>query len=66
MDGMQIWAVVGIDDLVGSVFAQCSTEEKANKAMKLLENEGLENMLCVKQSSLKIDQIMIGDKFIQL
>ena len=34
--------------------------------MKLLENEGLENMLCVKQSSLKIDQIMIGDKFIQL
>lgn len=66
MDGMQIWEVVGIDDLEGNVFAQCSTEEKANKAMKLLENEGLENMLCVKQSSLKIDQIMIGDKFIQL
>jgi hypothetical protein len=66
MDGMQIWEVVGIDDLEGRVFAQCSTEEKANKAMKLLENEGLENMLCVKQRSLKIDQIMIGDKFIQL
>ena len=33
MDGMQIWEVVGIDDLEGSVFAQCSTEEKANKAM---------------------------------
>lgn len=66
MDGIQIWEVVGVDDLEGSVFAQCSTEEKANKAMQLLENEGFEDMLRVKQSSLRIDQIIIGDKLIQL
>ena len=66
MDGMQIWEVVGIDDLEGSVFAQCSTEEKANKAIKLLENECLENMLVGKQRILIFDQIMIVDKFIQL
>lgn len=63
---IQIWEVVGVDDLEGSVFAQCSTEEKANKAMKLLENEGFEDMLRVEQSSLKIDQIIIGDKLVQL
>jgi hypothetical protein len=66
MDGIQIWEVVGVDDLEGSVFAQCSTEEKANKAMQLLENEGFEDMLRVEQSSLRIDQIIIGDKLIQL
>ena len=66
MDRIQIWEVVGVDDLEGSTFAQCSTEEKANKAMKLLENEGFEDMLRVKQSSLRIDQIIIGDKFVQL
>lgn len=66
MDGIQIWEVVGVDDLEGSVFAQCSTEEKANKAMQLLENEGFEDMLRVEQSGLRIDQIIIGDKLIQL
>ena len=66
MNGTQIWEVIGIDDLEGSVFAQCSTEEKANKAMELLENEGFEDMLRVKQSDLRIDQIMIGDKVVQV
>lgn len=66
MNGIQIWKVVGVDDLEGSVFAQCSTEEKANKAMQLLENEGFEDMLRVEQSSLIIDQIIIGDKLVQL
>lgn len=66
MNGIQIWEVVGVDDLEGSVFAQCSTEERANKAMQLLENEGFEDMLRVEQSSLRIDQIIIGDKLIQL
>ena len=36
MNGMQIWEVNGIDDLEGTVFAQCSTKEKAEKAMELL------------------------------
>lgn len=31
MDGMQIWEVVGIDDLEGSVFAQCSTGKQIKR-----------------------------------
>ena len=53
MNGMQIWEVNGIDDLEGTVFAQCSTKEKAEKAMKLLEKEGFEGMLVVEQSGLR-------------
>ena len=33
MNGMQIWEVNGIDDLKGTCFAQCSTKEKANRAI---------------------------------
>lgn len=66
MNGKQIWKVNGIDDLDGMVFAQCSSKEKAEKAIEILEKNGFENMLCVKQSNLRIDQIMIGDKFVQL
>ena len=66
MNGMQIWEVNGIDDLEGTVFAQCSTKEKAEKAMKLLEKEGFEGMLVVEQSGLRFDQLIIGEKLIQL
>ena len=66
MNGMQIWEVNGIDDLEGTCFAQCSTKEKAEKAMKLLEKEGFEGMLVVEQSRLRFDQLLIGEKLIQL
>ena len=66
MNGMQIQEVNGIDDLEGTVFAQCSTKEKAEKAMKLLEKEGFEGMLVVEQSGLRFDQLLIGEKLIQL
>ena len=66
MNGMQIWEVNGIDDLEGTVFAQCSTKEKAEKAMELLEKEGFEGMLVVEQSGLRFDQLLIGEKLIQL
>ena len=56
MNGMQIWEVNGIDDLEGTCFAQCSTKEKAEKAMRILEENGFEDMLVVKQSSLRLDQ----------
>ena len=31
MNGMQIWEVNGIDDLEGTVFAQCSTKKRQRK-----------------------------------
>ena len=48
MNGMQIWEVNGIDDLEGTCFAQCSTKEKAEKAMQILEENGFEDMLEVE------------------
>lgn len=66
MNGMQIWEVNGIDDLEGICFAQCSTKEKAEKAMQILEENSFEDMLVVKQSNLRLDQLVIQDKIIQL
>lgn len=66
MNGMQIWEVNGIDDLEGICFAQCSTKEKAEKAIRILEENGFEDMLMVKQSSLRLDQLFIEDRLIQL
>ena len=66
MEGMLIWEVNGIDDLEDTCFAQCSTKEKAKKAMQILEENGFENMLEVRQSCLKLDQISIGGKLIKL
>lgn len=66
MNGMQIWEVNGIDDLEGTCFAQCSTKEKAEKAMQILEENGFEDMLEVEQSNLRLDQLFIEDKLIQL
>lgn len=62
MNGMQIWEVNGIDDLEGTCFAQCSTKEKAEKAIQILEENGFEDMLEVEQSSLRLDQLLIEDK----
>jgi len=66
MNEMQIWEVNGIDDLEGICFAQCSTKEKAEKAMRILEENGFEDMLVVKQSNLRLDQLLVEDKLIQL
>lgn len=66
MNGMQIWNVKGIDDLEGICFAQCSTKEKAEKAMRILEENGFEDMLVIKQSNLQLDQLLVEDELIQL
>ena len=62
MNGIQIWEVNGIDDLEGTCFAQCSTKEKAEKAKQILKENGFKDMLVVKQSSLRLDQLLIGGK----
>lgn len=66
MNGMQIWEVNGIDDLEGTCFVQCSTKEKAEKAKQILEENGFEDILVVKQSSLRLDQLLIRGELIQL
>lgn len=62
----KIWEVAGIDDLEGTVFAQCTTEENAKKALGLLEQNGFENMLVVRESNLEIDRIEFGGKMVDL
>ena len=42
---VKLFNVIGIDDLEGISFARCTTYEKAQKALKLLEAEGFQNML---------------------
>lgn len=55
------WMVVGTDKLKGLMFAMCSTEEKANKAKELIdENLGGINMTEVVHSGLTIDAVTIG------
>ena len=66
MEGMLIWEVNGIDDLVGTCFAKCSTKAKAEKAMQILEENGFENILEVRQSNLRLDQLSIKGKLIKL
>lgn len=66
MNEIQIWNVNGIDDLEGICFAQCSTKEKAEKAMRILEENGFEDMLVIKQSNLQLDQLLVEDELIQL
>ena len=66
MEGMLIWEVNGIDDLAGTCFAQCSTKAKAEKAMQILEENGFEGILEVRQSNLRLDQLSIKGKLIKL
>lgn len=62
----RLYLVVGIDDLEGETFAECTTLNKAKKAMKLLEKEGLEDMLEIVQSEIPIDYVEIDGKLIEL
>jgi len=63
---MRLFNVVGIDDLEGTVFARCTTYEKAKKAMKLCEAEGFEGMLDIVQDEIPINVIEVGGELIEL
>jgi hypothetical protein len=66
MNEMRLFNVIGLDDLEGTVFARCTTYEKAQKAKELLEAEGFEDMLDIVQDEMPIDAIEIGGKLIEL
>ena len=58
--------VVGMDDLEGTVFARCTTYDKAKRAMELLEAEGFEDMLDIVQDEMPVDMIEISGELIEL
>lgn len=62
----RLFNVVGMDDLEGTVFARCTTHEKAQKAKTLLEAEGFEDMLDIVQDEISVDVIKIDGKLIDL
>ena len=62
----RLFNVVGMDDLEGTVFARCTTYEKANRVKELLEAEGFEDMLNIAQDEISIDVIEIGGELIKL
>lgn len=64
--GIKLFNVVGLDDLEGTVFVRCTTYEKAQKAIKLLEAEGFEDMLDIVQDEMPADVIKIGGNLIEL
>ena len=63
---MEIYSVVGCDDLEGWTFACCTTREKAEKAVERLKEEGFEDKVEIVQEELPLDVIEIGDDLIQL
>lgn len=66
MKKKELWFVEGIDDLEGTTFAMCTTEEKAKIAKKILEDDGFEDMLEINRSNLAVDTIVLNDNVIEL
>lgn len=64
--GIPIWEVVGIDDLEGNTFAQCTCKKNAEKALDLLERQGFEDVLEIRESNLLLDKIELGGSIIPL
>lgn len=58
-----VYSMCGFDN---KVFARCTTYEKAQKAVELLEEEGFEDMVDILQEETKIDVIEIDGKAIEL
>lgn len=63
---MNLYNVVGIDELEGLTFARCTTLAKANKAKTLLEDEGYECVLRIEKDAINVDEIIIGTKVVDL
>lgn len=62
----KLFNVIGIDSLDGTVFARCTTYEKAAKAKERLEQEGFEDMIDIVQDEIPIDAIEVGSQMLEL
>ena len=61
-----LYNVVGVDDLKGITFARCTTYEKAEKAMEIIESNGFNGMITIEQDELPVDTVKIEDEVIKL
>lgn len=52
--------------LEGTVFARCTTYEKAVKAKEFLEQEGFEGMIDIVQDEIAVDVIEIDSQLLEL
>ena len=66
MNDMRLFNVIGVDDLEGTVFARCTTYEKAQKAKEILEAEGFENVLDIVQDEIPVDVIEVDSQLLEL
>lgn len=62
---MKLWLIVGVDDLEGLTFAYCTTEEKAEKALDLL-NENEINDIEIVKSNIDLDYVKFDGQQIKL
>lgn len=62
----RLYNVIGLDDLEGTVFARCTTYEKAQKAKEMLEAEGFENILDIVQDEIPVDVIEVDSQLLEL
>lgn len=65
-DLFSLFNVIGLYDLEGTVFARCTTYEKAQRAKELLEAEGFEGMLDIEQDALQLDTVKIDGGLIRI
>lgn len=63
---LKLWKVVGRDELEGFVFAQCTTYDKAKRALELTEENGFEDMVEIVQDEIPVDAIEINGKIVEL
>lgn len=63
---VKLFKVVGRDELDGYTFAQCTTYDKAKRALELTEENGFEGMVEIVQDELPIDAIEICGEIIGL
>lgn len=66
MVGINLYNVIGLDDLEGMTFARCTTIDKAVKAKKMLEKNGFEDVLEITQDNLPVDMVEIDGELIEL
>lgn len=62
----RLFDVIGLNNFEGYTFAQCTTYEKAQKAIKILEAEGFEGMFDIVQTEMLIDVVELYGELIEL
>lgn len=62
----KLYKVVGMYELEDCTFASCTTYDKAKKALKIVEQNGFEDMVEIVQDAIPVDAVVIDEKIIEL